>query len=70
MRIFHWLVLALSIICATMAVVLPRECLQYIMVGGTMVLLVFFMVLNIFLLFMKDKKRKSGSTSDGDAASD
>ena len=60
--------IALAIVCATIAVVLmilPREWLHYIMFGGAMVFLGLFMVLNILLLFAKDRKRrKRGKTSD------
>ncbi len=57
--------IALAIVCATIAVILPREWLHYIMFGGAMVFLGLFMVLNILLLFAKDRKRrKRGKTSD------
>lgn len=68
MQISRWLVIALSVASAMAAVVLialPKEWIQYVVIGGAMLFVVFFMAFNVLKLLSRDR-RKKGNVPDSD----
>jgi len=68
MQISRWLVIVLSVAgMAAMAVLLalPKEWVGYVIIGGMVLFIGFFMALNVLLILVKERhRRKKDNDSD------